>query len=70
MQFYHDHRMGETGLNVWEGLTGLYLLDDPNDPTTLPSGDYELPLVIADRQFDADNQLQYLFYDQFWRHRR
>jgi FtsP/CotA-like multicopper oxidase with cupredoxin domain len=62
MQFYHDHRMGETGLNVWMGLEGLYIIDDPADPATLPSGAYELPLVIADRQFDENNQLQY-FYD-------
>ncbi len=62
MQYYHDHRMGETGMAVWMGLTGLYILDDPADPATLPSGAYEVPLVIADRQFDADNQLQY-FYD-------
>ena len=32
MQFYHDHRMGETGLNVWMGLQGLFLRDDPADP--------------------------------------
>jgi spore coat protein A, manganese oxidase len=62
MQWYHDHRMGETGMTVWQGLTGLFIIDDPADPDTLPSGAYELPLVIADRQFDADNQLQY-FYD-------
>jgi FtsP/CotA-like multicopper oxidase with cupredoxin domain len=61
-QFYHDHRMGETGMTVWMGLTGLYILDDPADPASLPSGEYERPLVIADRQFDADNQIQY-FYD-------
>ena len=62
MQWYHDHRMGETGMNVWMGLTGLFIIDDPADPGTLPSGAYELPLVIADRQFDADNQIQY-YYD-------
>ncbi|MDQ6654959.1 MAG: multicopper oxidase domain-containing protein, partial [Verrucomicrobiota bacterium] len=62
MQFYHDHRMGETGLNVWMGLEGLYIIDDPADPASLPSGAYDLPMVIADRQFGADNQLQY-FYD-------
>jgi spore coat protein A len=62
MQWYHDHRMGETGMNVWMGLAGLFIIDDPADPATLPSGAYELPLVIADRQFDADNQIQY-FYD-------
>jgi FtsP/CotA-like multicopper oxidase with cupredoxin domain len=62
MQWYHDHRMGETGMTVWMGLTGLFIIDDPADPATLPSGPYDLPLVIADRQFDGDNQLQY-FYD-------
>jgi len=62
MQWYHDHRMGETGMNVWMGLTGLFIIDDPADPATLPSGSYDLPLVIADRQFDGNNQIQY-FYD-------
>ncbi len=62
MQFYHDHRLDETGLNVWMGLVGLYIIDDPADPSSLPFGDYELPLVVADRQFDANNQLEY-FYD-------
>jgi FtsP/CotA-like multicopper oxidase with cupredoxin domain len=61
LQFYHDHRMGETGLNVWMGLEGLYILDDPADPATLPSGAYDLPLVIADRQFDQDNQIEYFY---------
>jgi FtsP/CotA-like multicopper oxidase with cupredoxin domain len=62
MQWYHEHRMGETGMNVWMGLAGLFIVDDPADPATLPSGEYELPLMIADRQFDENNQIQY-FYD-------
>ena len=61
MQFYHDHRMDVTGRNVWMGLTGLYILDDPADPSSLPSGAFDLPLVIADRQFDAKNQIPYVF---------
>lgn len=64
LEFYHDHRMGEAGLNVWMGLQGLWILDDPADPATLPSGAYEMPLLIADRQFDEENRLVY-FYDQF-----
>ena len=60
-QFYHDHRMDVTGRNVWMGLTGLYIVDDPADPQTLPSGNFDLPLVIADRQFDAKNQIPYVF---------
>jgi FtsP/CotA-like multicopper oxidase with cupredoxin domain len=62
MQWYHEHRMGETGMTVWMGLAGLFIVDDPADPATLPSGEYELPLMIADRQFDENNQIQY-FYD-------
>ena len=61
MQFYHDHRMDVTGRNVWMGLTGLYIVDDPADPSTLPSGEFDLPLAIADRQFDLKNQIPYVF---------
>jgi spore coat protein A len=61
MQFYHDHRMDVTGRNVWMGLAGLYIVDDPADPATLPSGSFDLPLAIADRQFDANNQIPYVF---------
>ncbi len=61
LQFYHDHRMGETGLNVWMGLQGLYIIDDPADPPTLPAGSFELPLTLADRQFDRENQINYFF---------
>src|SRR4051812_19972509 len=60
-QFYHDHLMDVTGRNVWMGLTGLYIVDDPADPSTLPSGEFDLPLVIADRQFDTKNQIPYVF---------
>jgi FtsP/CotA-like multicopper oxidase with cupredoxin domain len=61
MQFYHDHRMDVTGRNVWMGLTGMYIVDDPADPATLPSGAFDLPLAIADRQFDVNNQIPYVF---------
>jgi FtsP/CotA-like multicopper oxidase with cupredoxin domain len=61
MQFYHDHRMDVVGRNVWMGLTGFYIVDDPADPQTLPSGEFDLPLAIADRQFDVNNQIPYVF---------
>jgi FtsP/CotA-like multicopper oxidase with cupredoxin domain len=61
MHFYHDHRMDVTGRNVWFGLAGLYIIDDPADPATLPSGDFDVPLAIADRQFDENNQIPYVF---------
>jgi FtsP/CotA-like multicopper oxidase with cupredoxin domain len=60
-QLYHDHRMDLTARNVWMGLAGLYILDDSADPATLPSGAFDVPLAITDRQFDAGNQIPYVF---------
>src|SRR3954453_7498592 len=39
MHWYHAHRMEMTGHNVWMGLAGMYIIDAPADPQTLPSGD-------------------------------
>jgi FtsP/CotA-like multicopper oxidase with cupredoxin domain len=61
LQWYHDHRMDVTGRNVWMGLAGMYLIDDPADPQTLPRGGFDVPLMIVDRSFDANNQLSYRF---------
>ena len=36
IQWYHDHRMDVTARNVWMGLAGMYIIDDPADPQTLP----------------------------------
>lgn len=61
-QWYHDHRMDVTGRNVWKGLAGMVILDDPVDAALpLPSGEYDVPLMIADRTFDAGNQIPYTF---------
>ena len=61
LQWYHDHRMDLTGRNVWMGLAGMYIIDDPADPQTLPKGAFDVPLMIADRSFDAKNQIPYHF---------
>ena len=58
-QWYHDHRMDVTGRNVWMGLAGMYIIDDPADPQTLPKGQFDVPLMLTDRSFDANNQLSY-----------
>lgn len=60
-QWYHDHRLLLNGRNVWMGLAGFYIIDDPADPATLPSGQFDIPLFIADRQFTAENQIPYVF---------
>ena len=58
--WYHDHALGITRLNVYAGLSGLYLLRDRREMSmNLPSGDYEIPLVLQDRSLDDQGQLVY-----------
>jgi spore coat protein A len=59
--WYHDHAVGITRLNVYAGLGGgLYVIrDDHEDSLGLPSGRYEIPLVIQDRFFNPDGSLLY-----------
>jgi FtsP/CotA-like multicopper oxidase with cupredoxin domain len=61
-QWYHDHRMDNTGRNVWMGLAGMFVLDDDFDASLpLPKGKYDVPLMVVDRSFDEANQLHYAF---------
>ncbi len=58
--WYHDHALGITRLNVYAGLAGFYLIrDDWELSLNLPSGAYEVPIVIQDRMFTADGELYY-----------
>jgi len=58
--WYHDHAMGITRLNVYAGLAGMYILRDKQEKAlNLPAGEYEIPLMIADRSFHADGSLFY-----------
>jgi FtsP/CotA-like multicopper oxidase with cupredoxin domain len=42
-------------------LAGLFLVsDDEEEAAGLPSGEYDIPLVLQDRAFDRSNQLIYL----------
>jgi spore coat protein A len=58
--WYHDHALGITRLNVYAGLSGLYLLrDDRESGMGLPGGAHEVPLVLQDRTLDEEAQLVY-----------
>jgi spore coat protein A len=58
--WYHDHAMGLNRLNIYAGLTGLFLIrDQVEDSLHLPTGKYEVPLVLCDRYFTTDGQLFY-----------
>jgi spore coat protein A, manganese oxidase len=57
-QWYHDHRLDRTAPNTWHGLAGMWIVDDAfEESLSLPRGEHDLPLMIADRSFDRDNQL-------------
>lgn len=65
--WYHDHRLDFTAANVYAGLAGFYLLfdefdsGDENDPNPqawrLPSGKYDVPLLLHDVLFDERGQV-------------
>ena len=58
--WYHPHPHGRTGPQVYQGLAGLFLVSDEEEKAAdLPTGEYDIPLVIQDRSFDTDNQLVY-----------
>lgn len=59
--WYHDHTMGMTRLNIYAGLSGMYVLRDPNDPIAayLPGKENDIPLIIQDRSFHTDGSLSY-----------
>jgi spore coat protein A len=65
MLWFHDHGLGATRLNVFAGLAAGYILYDEFDTggadnaNGLPSGPYEIPLVVQDRQFNADGTFLY-----------
>ena len=61
--FYHDHRMDETGRNVWNGLQGMFITSDATErKLPLPKGKYDVPLLVNDRTFDHNNQLEEPFH--------
>ena len=63
--WYHDHSMGLTRLNICAGLAAPYWIRDEFDtgrdgnPLGLPAGEYEVPLLIADRVFYPDGRPRY-----------
>jgi spore coat protein A len=58
--WYHDHALGITRLNIFAGLFGAFIIrDEAEEALHLPKGKYEIPLIICDRSFDSNGQLDY-----------
>jgi FtsP/CotA-like multicopper oxidase with cupredoxin domain len=75
--WYHDHRMDFTAAHSYRGTAGFHLMFDHIDSgdetgtlypqyaasaLRLPSGDYDVPIILADKHFDGNGML---IYDQF-----
>ena len=65
--WYHDHMMDYTSNNVYAGLAGFFLFFDEEDSGNendknprafrLPSGKYDVPLILQDIRFDQNGQV-------------
>jgi spore coat protein A, manganese oxidase len=58
--WYHDHAHGLSARTMFYGLAGFYIVEDElEDSLELPSGDFDVPLAIQDRAFNANGSLRY-----------
>ncbi|MBL1257620.1 multicopper oxidase family protein [Methylocystis sp. Sn-Cys] len=58
--FYHPHTHEATATQVYRGLAGGIIVEDEEERALgLPSGEFEIPIVLQDRSFTDDNQLFY-----------
>jgi FtsP/CotA-like multicopper oxidase with cupredoxin domain len=58
LHIYHPHPHERLGTELYHGLAGGLVVNDEEEAKLgLPSGEYEIPVVLQDRRFDARNQL-------------
>ena len=62
--WFHPHAHERTAEQAYHGLAGLFIVnDEEEEKLALPTGAQEIPLVLQDRRFDADNQFVYITAD-------
>ena len=60
--WYHAHPHGSTSEQVYRGVAGMIIVDDPAaDALGLPNeyGVDDVPVIVQDKSFDADGQLTF-----------
>lgn len=58
--WYHPHPHTRTGPQVYMGLSGLFIIEDDEERALgLPDGEFDVPLVIADRRAVGSHQFAY-----------
>ena len=62
--FFHDHEAALTAPHFYKGMAAFYIIHpqagSAEAALNLPSGAYDIPLMIQDRSFNADNSISYL----------
>ena len=61
--WYHPHAMGRTGEHVYQGLAGLFIIEDEISKNLLIPREYgidDIPLIIQDRRFYEDGRFAYV----------
>ena len=54
--WYHPHPHGLTAKQVFMGLAGMFVVNDNEEALlTLPSGEFEIPIIIQDKHFEGNN---------------
>ena len=59
--WYHSHVHGRTADQVYRGLAGMIIIDDPDavDPLPRDYGTNDFPLIVQDRNFDRSGRMSY-----------
>ncbi|MBS1559986.1 MAG: multicopper oxidase domain-containing protein [Bacteroidetes bacterium] len=58
--FYHSHAYLKTGKHVFNGMYGAFIIhDDEERALGLPSGEFDVPVIIQDVRIDSNKQLDY-----------
>lgn len=61
--WYHPHPLGKTGKQVYQGLAGMFIIDDEESERLALPGAYgidDIPLIIQDRRFNNDGSFAYI----------
>ena len=58
--WYHPHPDGRTARQVYSGMAGFFIVEDGHEAALgLPSGEYDVPLVLQDRRTSTDRSMTY-----------
>ena len=61
--WYHDHAHHYEAEQLYRGLAGFYLLDDPKAAVSLPTGRFDVPLMLRDAGFADNGEFLWAMFD-------